>query len=110
MCTNRSPGVTSTRYTRVAVARIPPIVPDAGVDDSRLAHMKNAGLPVTLHGQLALEHGEPLNQSGMAVLPYDACPDKRGQLGGGAALRVVPWTFQDRGAFPADGVLPDLPN
>src|SRR5678816_3726707 len=65
-------------HTRIAVARVPPIVPDAGVDDSRLALVKNAGLPVALHGQLPFKHGEPLNQSGMTVLPYDACSNKRG--------------------------------
>jgi hypothetical protein len=51
-----------------------------------------------------------LDQSGMAVLSNDPRPNERGQLGGRAARRVVPGTLQDRGAFPGDGVLPDLPD
>ena len=56
-------------YPRVAVARIPPVVPYPGLDDGRLALMQNAGLPVAFYGQLALEHGEALDQSGMAGVP-----------------------------------------
>ncbi len=77
-------------YARVAVARIPPVVPYAGLDDGRLALMKDAGLPVALHGQLTLKHGKLLDKSGMAVFPNDTRPNERGQLGGRAARRVVP--------------------
>jgi len=56
-------------YAGIAVARIPPVVPYAGLDDGRLAPTKNGGLPVALHGQLTLECGELLDKTGMAVLP-----------------------------------------
>jgi hypothetical protein len=83
-------------------------VPYAELDDGRLALMKNADLPVALHGQVTLEHGELLEKSGMAMFPHDTRPNERGQLGGRAARRIVPGTLQNRGAFPGDGVLPDL--
>jgi hypothetical protein len=95
-------------YAGVAVARIPPVVPYAGLDDGRLASTKNAGLPVALHGQLTLEYGELLDKSGMAVFPHHTRPNERREFGGPAACRVVPRTLEDRGAFPGDGVLPDL--
>jgi len=95
-------------YSRVAVARIPPVVPYARLDDCRLALMQNAGLPVAFYGQLTLERGEALDLSGMAVFPHDTRADERGQLRGPAACRVVPGKLQDCGAFPGDGVLPDL--
>src|SRR5215813_13942804 len=95
-------------YPRVAAARIPPVVPYACLDDGRLALSQNAGVPVSLHHQLTLERGESFDQSGMAVFPHDARPNQRGQLGSRAARRVVPRTLQDRGAFPGDGVYPDL--
>ena len=64
-------------YAGVAVARIPPVVPYARLDDGRLPPTKNAGLPVALHGQLTLEHGELLDKSGMAVFPHDLRPNER---------------------------------
>jgi len=68
----------------VAVARIPPVVPYAGLDDDRLALMKNAGLFVALRGQLTLEHGELLDKRGVAMFPHDTRSNERGQLGGRA--------------------------
>jgi hypothetical protein len=63
---------------------------------------------VALHGQLPLEHGEFLDKSGVAVFPHHPRPYERRQFGGRAACRVVPRTLEDGGAFPGDGVLPDL--
>lgn len=44
----------------------------------------------------------------MIVFPYHTRPDERSQLRGRAACRVVPGALENRGAFPSDGVLPDL--
>jgi hypothetical protein len=76
-------------YPRVVVARIPPVVPYAGLDDGRLALMQNAGLPVAFYGQLTLERGEALDLSGMAVFPYDTRADECGQLGSNSVVRIL---------------------
>src|SRR5262249_11480827 len=95
-------------YQRVAVGRIPPVVPYARLDDGSLALMQNAHLVVALDGQLTLEHGEALDKDGMPVFPGDTRPNQRGQLGGRAARRIVPRTLQERSALPGDRILPDL--
>jgi hypothetical protein len=95
-------------HPRIAVARIPPVMPYAELDDGRLALIQNTHLPVAFYCQLTLQRGEALDQGGMTVFPNDACPNERSQLGGRAARRIVPRTLQDRGAFPGDGVLPDF--
>ena len=61
-----------------------------------------------LHRQLALEHGEALDESGMAVLANNPRSDERGELGSRAALGVLVGKLEDRGALAGDGVLPDL--
>lgn len=55
------------RYLRVAIARIPLVVPCAVFDNGSLALMQNARLSVALHGQVTFEHGDLLDQSGMAM-------------------------------------------
>jgi hypothetical protein len=90
MCTNRSPWRDLNAYTRVAVARVPPIVPDAGLNHGRLALMKNADLPIAFDGQLTLDHRESLDKTGMVVFPDHTCPDERGQLGSRTAPRGCP--------------------
>ena len=52
--------------------------------------------------------GEALDQSGMEVFPHDTRANECSEFGGRAALRVVPGTLQDRGAFTGDGVYPNL--
>src|SRR5262249_25381868 len=91
-------------------ARIPPVVPYAGIDDGRLALMQNARLLFALDVQLALEHGEALDKGGMPVFPHDTRPNESGQLGGRSARRIVPGTLQNRGAFPGHRVFPYLAN
>jgi hypothetical protein len=65
-------------------------------------------VPVELQGQLALEHGEALDDGGVAVLADDARPNQGGQLAGHAAFGILVGKLQDRGALTGDGVLPDL--
>ncbi|MGH7614921.1 MAG: hypothetical protein ACREMW_12880 [Gemmatimonadales bacterium] len=83
-------------------------MPYVGFNDGRFALREDPGPPVTLHGQLALKHGELLDKGGMPVFSNDTRSNDSGQLGGCAAGRVVPRTLQDHGAFPGDWVLPDL--
>jgi hypothetical protein len=47
-------------------------------------------------------------ESGMEVFPHDTRANECSELGGRAALRVVPGTLQDRGAFTRDRVYPNL--
>ena len=42
------------------------------------------------------------------MLPDNARPDERGQLGGRAALGILEGKLEDRGTLTGDGVLPDL--
>jgi hypothetical protein len=95
--------------TRVAVARVPPVVPHVRLDDSRLALAQDARLPVTLHGQFPLEHGEALDKGGVEMLPDDARPDERSQLGGRAALGIRVRKLEDLGSLTGDGVLQTSP-
>ena len=90
------------------VARVPPVVPPAGLDDRRLAFAQDARPPVELQRQLAFEHREALDDRGVEVLADDPGPGERGQLGGGSPLGVVGRELEDRAALPGDGVLPDL--
>src|SRR5262249_33221116 len=62
-------------------ARVPPVVPHARLDDSRLALTEDSCLPGELHGQLALQDGEALNESRMAVLAHDPRSNQCCQLG-----------------------------
>jgi len=63
-------------------------VPHVRLDDGRLTLAEDARLPVALHGQLAVEHGEPLDDRRVAVLTNDARPDEGGELGDDAALGI----------------------
>ena len=94
----------------LAVARVPPIVPHARFDGGGLARTEDSCLPGELHGQLTLEHGQTLNESGMAVLAHDPRPNQRCQLGSHAAVRIVVRKFEDRGPLARHRVLPDLTN
>jgi hypothetical protein len=84
----------------VALGRVPPVVPDARLDDGGLTLMKGGDLSGALDGQLTLEHGKLLHQRGVIVLASHAHADQRAQLGGRAALGVVPGTLQDDDALP----------
>ena len=48
----------------MAAAGIPPVVPHAWLNDSRLALTQDSRLPGEPHGQFTLKHGEALNGSG----------------------------------------------
>src|SRR5207247_1524079 len=67
-----------------------------------------ARLPVALHGQLALEHGEALDHRRMAVLADNARPNEGGHLVDRAALGVLPRKLENREALPVHRVLPNL--
>ena len=95
-------------YARVAVARIPPVVPDAGLDDGGLVLMKGTGLPFALYRQRTVEHGELLNESGMAVFPITRAPTSA--VNSAVARPSGLSALQNRGGFPVNGVLPDVPD
>jgi hypothetical protein len=97
-------------HSDVAVARIPPIVPDTRLDDRCLALTKNAGLSVAFHRQLTIEHRKLLDEMRVTVFPHHTRADERRELGRRAPAGIVPGTLQDRRAFSGDGVLPNLPD
>ena len=92
----------------LAVARVPPIVPHARLDDGRIILAEDSRLPGELHGQFTLKHGEALNESGMAVLAHDSRSNERCQLGSRAALWVLPGKLENRGPLAGGRVLPNL--
>ena len=95
-------------YAGVPVARIPPVVPYAGLDDGRLASTKIADLPVALHGQLTLEHGELFDKKRDGGVPPPHATQRAPLIRRSRGLPGCPRDAQDRGAFPGDGVLPDF--
>jgi hypothetical protein len=108
MWAKRSPGGDLHPHEGVPVARVPPVVPDAGLDDGGLAPAEDARLPVALDGQLALEDGEALDEGRVARLAGDARAGERGQLHGRAALGILVGKLEDPAALAGDEVLPDL--
>jgi signal peptidase I len=92
----------------VAVARIPPVVPHARLDDRRFALAQNGCLPVALHSQLPLECGESLDHRRMAVLANHARANEGRQLSGRAALGVRVRKLKDDRSLSSDRVLEDL--
>jgi len=95
-------------HESVAVARIPPVVPHARFDDGGLALSQDACLPITLDGQLALEHCEALDDPRVTVLANNARPDEGGELGGGSPFRIHVGNLYDLRTLSRDGVLPDF--
>src|SRR5262245_7888126 len=92
----------------LAVARVPPVVPNAGLSDRRFALTKDCRLFGELQRQLTLKHGKALNENGMAVLSDDPCSDQCGQFGSRAALWVLPGKLEDLGPLAGERVLPGL--
>jgi hypothetical protein len=83
-------------------------VPDARLDNARLALAKDARLPLALDGQLTLDDGEALDHRWVVVLAHYAGANEGDELGGHAALRVFPRKVQDGGALAGDWILLDL--
>jgi SPOR domain len=92
----------------MAVARVPPVVPHAGLNNRRFALAEDGRQPGEFHGQFTPEHGEALDESGMAVLANDLCSDKRCQLGSRTAFVILVGQFEDCSPLTGDRVLPDF--
>jgi hypothetical protein len=67
-------------HAGVAIARIPPVMPDARGNYGALTLAQDRLLPVALHAKLALEHREPLDESGMIMLPDHTGANERDEL------------------------------
>jgi hypothetical protein len=92
------------------VARVPPVVPHAGLDDGGFTPTEDTSLPCELHSQLTLKHGEGLNESGVAVLAHDACSNERRQFSSRAPFLVVVWKLDNPGPLAGHRIFPDLAN
>src|SRR4029453_13322873 len=95
-------------YTGVPVARVPPVVPPAWLNNACLTLAEDADLPFALNGQLTLKGSEALNHRWVAVFAKNAGPDEGGELEDHATIGVHPRKLEDRGAFASNGVLPNL--
>jgi len=74
----------------------------------RFTPAKDAGPFAELHGQLAVENREALDQRGMAVRAGDTRSDAREQFGDHAALGVLVRKLKNRGTLAGPGIFPDL--
>ena len=83
-------------HPRVSVSGIPPVMPYAGLDHCHLALAQEADLPVALHGQLALEHGEAFNKGRMIMLANHARANEGGEFRSRAAFLVLSRKLEDR--------------
>ena len=98
------------RRTRdVAVARIPPVVPYAGLDDGA-SHLDEEcwSVPSRFTVSSPSSTVNCSTRAGWRCSPITRAPTSAVSSAVPRPARDVPRTLEDRGTFPGDGVLPDL--
>jgi len=95
-------------YSGVAVALVPPVVPDSRLGSDCLALSLNDRLPIQLHCHLALQHSEALDRYGVLVFSASRRANQRGQFHDAAAISICVGQFEDRCALAGNGILPNF--